>query len=225
MDDMKKIVGIGVVIILAVAAAVGIYLLVVRKPDAGPASEKPPAAAEAVLAEEPGAGALAPLDLPNLELDKSDDLLRSLARDISSHPGLAGWMRTRELVRKFVAAVDNIANGLSPRSQVDFFAPRGAFKAARRDGTYVIDPSGYYRYDPVADVFISLDARAAARLYVSLKPLFQQAYRELGYPDEDFQATLTRAVAELLATPVVDSRVVLEKGSQVSPWSTRSSKG
>jgi len=211
MNDTKKVVGIGVGIILAVAAVIGIYLLVARRPAAPPAAEKIPAAPGPPATEGLGEGALAPLDLPGLELDKSDDLLRSLARDISSHPGLAGWMRTRELVRKFVAAVDNIANGLSPRAQVDFFSPRGTFKAARREGMFVVDPSSYYRYDPVADIFISLDARAAARLYVSLKPLFQEAYRELGYPDGDFHATLTRAVAELLATPVVESSVVLEK--------------
>jgi hypothetical protein len=212
MDDTKRVLGIGVGIILGIAAVVGIYLLVARRPAAGPAVEKIPTAAPGPAATEgPGAGAPVPLDLPNLELDKSDDLLRSLARDISSHPGLAGWMSTRDLVRKFVAAVDNIANGLSPRAQVDFFSPRGAFKAVRRDGISVIDPSSYYRYDPLADIFISLDARAAARLYVSLKPLFQEAYRELGYPNEDFHATLTRAVAELLATPVVEERVVLEK--------------
>ncbi len=211
MDDTKKVFGIGVGIILAIAAVVGIYLLVARRPAAGPAAEKTRAAAEPAVTEGPGAGAIAPLDLPNLELDKSDDLLRSLARDISSHPGLAGWMRTRDLVRKFVAAVDNIANGLSPRAQVDFFSPRGAFKVARGDGMNVIDPSSYYRYDPVADIFISLDVRAAARLYISLKPLFQEAYRELGYPEEDFHAILTRAVAELLATPVVEGRVTLEK--------------
>jgi hypothetical protein len=211
MDDTKRVFGIGVGIILAIAAVVGIYLLVARRPAAGPAAEKIPAAPGPVATAGPEAEAIAPLDLPNLELDKSDDLLRSLAPDISSHPGLTGWMRTRDLVRKFVAAVDNIANGLSPRAQVDFFSPRGPFKVARRDGRNVIDPSSYYRYDPVADIFISLDARAAARLYVSLKPLFQEAYRELGYPDEDFHATLTRAVAEMLATPVVEGRVALEK--------------
>ena len=211
MDDTKKVVGIGIGIILAIAAVIGIFVFFVRKPPARPAAERVPAAPGPAATEGPQTGALAPLDLPGLELDKSDDLLRSLARDISSHPGLAGWMRTRELVRKFVAAVDNIANGLSPRAQVDFFLPRGPFKAARRDGTYVVDPSSYYRYDQVADVFISLDARASARLYNALKPLFQDAYRELGYPDEDFQVTLTRAVAELLATPVVEGRVALEK--------------
>lgn len=211
MDDTKKVFGLGVGIILAIAAVVAIYILVGRRPAAGPPAEKPAEGAPTAPAEGTGAVAPVPLDLPSLELDKSDDLLRSLARDISSHPGLAGWMRTRDLVRKFVAAVDNIANGFSPRAQIDFFAPRGAFKAARRDGAYVVDPSSYYRYDPVADIFISLDARAAARLYVSLKPLFQEAYRELGYPSEDFHTTLTRAIEELLSTPVVEGRVVLEK--------------
>ena len=137
MDDTKRVVGIGVGIILVIAAAVGIYLIVVRRPGAKPAMETPAAATGAVATEGPEPGAIAPLDLPNLELDKSDELFRSLARDISSHPGLSTWMKTREIVRKFVAAVDNIANGLSPRAQVDFFTPRGPFKVSRRDGAYV----------------------------------------------------------------------------------------
>ena len=45
MDDTKdtKVVGIGVGIILVIAAAVGIYLIVVRRPGAKPAMETPAA--------------------------------------------------------------------------------------------------------------------------------------------------------------------------------------
>ena len=75
----------------------------------------------------------------------------------------------------------------------------------------VIVQASYDRYNPVADVIISLDARASARLYNALKPILQQAYAELGYPDADFHDTLTQAIAELLSTPVVEGRVLLEK--------------
>jgi len=211
MDDTKNVIRIGIGIILLIAAAAGVYYFVTRKPGK-PVKEKPfqvssPPATESTTPT----ASLEALNLPSLELDKSDEILRRLAQDISSHPGLSAWMKTRELIRRFVAAVDNVANGLSPKSQVDFFAPKGEFKAVRRDGGLVIVQASYDRYNPAADVIISLDARASARLYNALKPILQQAYTELGYPDADFHDTLTQAIAELLSTPVVEGRVLLEK--------------
>lgn len=211
MEDKKKVILIGIGIILLLAVAAGIYYLISHKAEK-PAEDTslqapPPPATESI----PPTASLEALNLPSLELDKSDEILRRLAQDISSHPGLSQWMKTRELIRRFVAAVDNVANGLSPKSQVDFFAPKGEFKAVRREGGLVILQASYDRYNPVADVIISLDARASARLYTALKPILQQAYTELGYPDADFHDTLTQAIAELLSTPVVEGRVLLEK--------------
>ncbi|MCJ7645035.1 MAG: DUF3014 domain-containing protein [Candidatus Aminicenantes bacterium] len=211
MDDTRKVIRIGIGIILLLAAIAGVYYFVTREPGKS-VEEKPlPVSSPPATESTAPAASLEALSLPSLELDKSDDILRRLAQDISSHPGLSMWMKTRELIRRFVAAVDNIANGISPKAQIDFFAPKGDFKAVKRDGGIAAVLASYDRYNPVADVFISLDARAAARLYNALKPLLQQAYKELGYPDADFHDTLTQAVAELLATPVVEGRVLLEK--------------
>jgi hypothetical protein len=211
MEDTKKVILIGVGIILLLAVAAGVYYLVshnVKKPAEDKSLQTPvPPATEGTAPPT----SLEALNLPSLELDKSDEILRRLAQDISSHPWLSAWMKTREIIRKFVAAVDNVANGLSPKSQVDFFAPKGEFKAIRREGGLVIVQASYDRYNPVADVIISLDAKASARLYNALKPILQQAYAELGYPDADFHDTLTQAIAELLSTPVVEGRVLLEK--------------
>ena len=41
------------------------------------------------------------------------------------------------------------------------------------------------------------------KAYRSLRPLIRDAYRELGYPTQDFQDTLIRAVDELLQVPLV----------------------
>jgi hypothetical protein len=212
MDDRKKVLQLALGILAIMAAAVGIYYFLLKKPVDRTGSQSQGGGAPAAVAEKaetevpPGV-----LNLPGLELEKSDALLRGLVRDISSHPGLSVWMKTREIVRKFVAAVDNIANGLSPKAQIDFFAPSREFRASKRDGRYIVDPTSYDRYNPVVDVFISLDDKASARLYAAIKPLFAQAYTELGYPDTDFQDTLTRAIAELLQTPVVEGRIYLDK--------------
>jgi hypothetical protein len=148
---------------------------------------------------------------PSVELDKSDDLVRQLAKEISSHPRIAQWLQSKDLIRRFVAAVDNIANGLSPRAHIDFFLPPGEFVAVKRGNVYFADPEGYSRYHTVADVFVSLDSQQCVSLFRALKPLCQEAYRDLGYPDQDFEQTILRAIIELLETPVVEGDIILEK--------------
>jgi hypothetical protein len=80
-----------------------------------------------------------------------------------------------------------------------------------RNGQTFLDPAGYDRYNIVADVFDSVSTAGCARLYAGLRPLFQAAYRELGYPKEDFHQTLQKAIVEILKVPVVDEPIALEK--------------
>jgi hypothetical protein len=209
MEDNRKIIRIGLTILAVVVVVGGLlyYFLEYRKPGGVP-SGVPTDPVE--ISEAPKAVVDDPEDilaLPRLELETSDDIIRGLVQDISSHPRLASWLKTKELVRKFVAAVDNVANGVSPRAQIDFFVPSRAFTVSRG----YVAPASFDRYDPAADVFVSLDAVAAARLYRSLQPLIQEAYRELGYPDQDFKETLIRAMSELLSVPLVEGRVRVDQ--------------
>jgi hypothetical protein len=146
-----------------------------------------------------------------VELDKSDELVRQLAAELSAHPRLGVWLRSEQLIRRFVAAVDNIANGLSPRPHISFFMPDEEYKTIKRGKVYVADPDGYNRYNPVVDVFVSLDSAKCVSLFRGFKPLLHVAYRDLGYPDEDFERTLLKAMFELLRAPVVDGTILVEK--------------
>jgi len=198
-----------ILLILAVAAAL-YYFIIYKKADNDKGRlEAPPAAAldkEALLSAPSDASSK-----PPVELDKSDDLVRQLAKEISSHPRIGQWLQSKGLIRRFVAAVDNIANGLSPRAHIDFFLPPGDFVTVKRGNVYIADPEGYSRYHTVADVFVSLDSQQCVSLFRALKPLCQEAYRDLGYPDQDFEQTILRAIVELLETPVVEGDIILEK--------------
>jgi len=212
-DEKKKVLklGLGILLLLATVVAV-LYIAVFKKPAPAPAAAK--AVAEAAKAPATGAAATEgdePLALPAVGLDQSDPVVREYAKAISSSARFGQWLGSKELVRKFVVAVDNIANGQSPRSHVNFWAPEGQFRAVNKPAGTFIDESKYSRYDPVAEVFVSLDARAAVRFYRGLRPLIQDAYRDLGYPDTDFSDTLIKAMAELLETPVVEGPIKLEK--------------
>jgi|YelNatPaOPRAMG01_1025707.scaffolds.fasta_scaffold00018_70 hypothetical protein len=208
MEETKKVWRNALVILLVVLVVIvaGYFLFTKKKTSVQEVPVK--SAEEAVLpATEEKEEAHAPVSLA-----ESDDYIRTIVREISTHPRLASWLKTKNIIRKFTAAVDNIASGQSPRRQIDFFSPRTPFSVIKRGERLIIDPASYRRYDPVVDVFISLDTKGCVSLFRSLKPLFQEAYRELGYPEADFETTLIRAILELLRTPIVENEIVVEKG-------------
>lgn len=213
MEEKKKVILAGLVFILIVILGVAIYYIFFHGGKEGPSpqeiSEKP--SAQAPLEESLKEKEKELTEFAQVKLDKSDEIVRELAKELSSHPKLAVWLMSKDLIRKFTAAVDNIANGSSPNPQIDFFSPKGGFKILKREGLYYLDPESYHRYDLVADVFLSLDTEGCLKLYRKLKPLIQKAYRDLGYPSEDFQKTLSRAIIELLKVPVVEGDILLDK--------------
>ena len=142
-------------------------------------------------------------------LAESDTLVRELATGLSSHPGLSVWLSTDGLIPKFVAAVDNIAAGESPRPNLLFLAPVAKFRVVHRSGRVYVDAKSYERYDLVADVVGSVDPQRAVEVYRQLQPLCEAAYRALGKPQGPFDDVLRKALRNLLAAPVVDGDVEL----------------
>lgn len=146
-------------------------------------------------------------------LDETDPLVRQLVSALSTHPTITAWLATDNLIRNFALVTLDIAEGRSPSKQLRTIKPAGVFTIVDDGTTEYIDPGSYQRYNRYADAVAALDARGAARLYATLKPRITEAYRQLGDPDGEFDPTLTRAIVELLRTPVVDGRVALTRKS------------
>jgi hypothetical protein len=163
----------------------------------------PPAGLPAVPAEEDEVPVVE-VDLPSL--DESDDFARGLAAGVPS-----SWLASEELIRRFVAAVDNVAEGYSPRSHFPSISVKGKFTALEEEGRVILDPASYRRYDTLADIAAGIDAGGWIRVYRTLQPLCEEAYRDLGYPDREFDDALRRALERMLAVPVVDGDIVLMK--------------
>lgn len=141
------------------------------------------------------------VDLP--PLTESDSWLRDVVGQLSEHPQLLTWLLNDDLIRRLVATTVNLAEGESPRTHVRFLLPSGGFEAAEVDGRLTIDPSSYRRYQTLAAVVSSLHVDGTAQVYRNLKPLLDEAYRELGYPEGDFDTVAAQAVKVLLDTPVL----------------------
>jgi hypothetical protein len=160
-----------------------------------------PGAPATRLPAEPGENIVLP------PLAESDALVRELVARLSSHPRVAAWLTTDQLVRNFTVTVLNIAEGRTPSAHLRKIAPSGTFQVVTEGTTARIDPRSFQRYDSHAAAVSAIDARGAARLYATLKPRIDDAYTELGAPHGDFDRTLERAIAHLLKTPVLQAPV------------------
>lgn len=207
---------------LAVAAAVGVALVlglgyfVLRKPQVPKPSPTPLAAATEEAPSPIPSPTLTPSPTPvNLPaLDQSDGLVRELAGALSKHPQLAVWLAQQGLIERFTAVIENIVAGANPRTHLGFLAPRQRFTVMMQKGRVVADPKSYAGYDAFGDAVESLDAPGCARVFRTLEPLFDKAYRDLGNPQGRFRVPLSAAMARLMEVPVLAGDVPLRPVAQ-----------
>jgi hypothetical protein len=159
------------------------------------------------LPAEPGEA----IDVP--PLDASDALVRSLISRLSAHPQIAAWLATDQLLRTITVVVTNIAGGETPAKHLQAIRPVGTFGVRQSGGEVWLDPASYRRYDNLAAAVESLDARGVARFYATVKPRLDEAFRDLGIPDADFDRTVERAIVMLLRTPIVEGDIRLRAES------------
>jgi len=153
-----------------------------------------------------------PAALSGADRDSTDDLFRSLVAGLSSHPKLTAWLVTDGIVRRFVAAVESVAGGYSPRDELDFMRPTHPFLVRPGDpGTLVIASGSYRRYSLAADVVESIDTVGAVRLFRELEPLLDEAHRGVSWGDSNFEYSLREAVTHLLEVPVPGGQLAVER--------------
>lgn len=133
--------------------------------------------------------------------DADAAIRKALAALIGSQAMLA-MVHTDDFVRRVVATVDNLdRTHAAPRLWPVVPAP-GRFATVRAgDGSEQIAPANASRYAPFVAFVESIDTARAAALYVQWYPMFQQAYRELGYPQGYFNDRMVAVIDRLLATP------------------------
>jgi hypothetical protein len=198
------IIGFVALILLAGAA----YWFFTARRVEGPASAPvatakpaPPPAAQVSLCAGGNTAAVPPLD-------RSDPAVAPLVRALSAHPRVTAWVATPNLIRSFVVAVENIANGTMPVTPLRALRPAGPFRVTQARDEIRIDPRGYERYNAIAAAVDSVSPQAAAQLCAALKPRLEEAYKELGR-DGTFDLTLERAIVALLEAPSLDANVAL----------------
>ena len=191
------------VVALLIAAGLGYWLTFHRAVPAEPEAPVVEPAPEPVAVEEPV------VELP--PLDASDPFLRSLLAALTEHPDALAWLLGDDLARHIAVAVDNVADGLSPRPVLSGLGPSDPFRATGEGEEFHVDPASFARYNSVAAAIAEGDVPGLVRVIRESLPILDAAYAELGRPDRTFAEALLMALDQLVAVPVPEMPVLLDE--------------
>lgn len=140
-----------------------------------------------------------------------DDLVRLLASRISAHSEWSSWLVTDGLVKRFVTAVEAVADGYSPRSELGFVKTGHPFLVREDEGRFVIAAGTYRRFDLAVEVFSSLDAGGVVAVFHELEASIEDARRGVAWHRGDFEDRLRQAIDHLLEVDVPDGPIEVER--------------
>jgi len=203
--------------ILAVAGAVGIGLYVARTGKQavtqlpGQSALAPaPSAASSTQIQHPIDKAITGADdsTPLPTLDASDAAVLAALGTLAGG-GLSDILNPEHVIQRIVATIDSLPRQKMAADALPVRGAQGSFIARQTGAQREIDARNAARYAAYAHVAQAIDAKALVAWYVHYYPLFQQAYRELGYPDGYFNDRLVAVIDHLLETPDVAEPVAL----------------
>lgn len=142
-------------------------------------------------------------------LAESDGLVGNAVSALVADPALRDVVVVNSFIRQIVATVDNLPREKVARRMVPLKPVAGSFLVVRQGEDLVLSPENEARYTPYVRLAEAVDAARLAAVYAHLYPLFDEAYRDLGYPDAHFNDRLVQVIDHLLATPRVDGPVRL----------------
>lgn len=205
------------IIVLLVIIAIAIWFFVFDRP--GPRGPAPavlnPHAATGNTPQYPISKANVPSSGTSAgppELHNSD---ASIMQELLAIPGLQGLRNLvvqQAIIPNIVATVDALPRQTFGSTRImPLHTPGGTFAVEQNNGQTAIGTQNYQRYAPYMQVLESVDAKGLVAWYVHNYPLFQQAYRELGYPKAYFNDRLIAVLDHLLATPQPQPPIQVKK--------------
>ena len=201
----------------AIIAAAGViyYIWQLRVEPQAPAStpastpQVAPQSNAAPRIEHPIEVAGAPAAAPLPALAESDSALQEALAALFGAASFDLLFHPQDVVRHFVAAIDNLPRKTVAQRIMPIKPVTGAFRTSGPEGSTIVGPHNAARYAPYVRALEAVDSAKLVALYVRFYPLFQQAYAELGYPSRYFNDRVFEVIDHLLATPDVRGPIAL----------------
>jgi len=224
-SSSNKTLLIGVILVIAIAAVVYFYE---TQPE--PVTQAPPPPPPTIVTPEPEPEQAPAQDIPEpvqamplepnlpepepapaLTLEASDDELRQDLAEAGDSDLLTAVLTNDDLVQRGTSMIDGMSRGILLGKVLPIAPPKGKFTTVTEQGDEYMDPAGYERYNNYAQSIEALDTETLASTFHRFRPLLEEAYGTLGYPKEDFDNALIRALDSVLLTPEITEPIELER--------------
>ena len=220
----NKVIWWAAIIVGAAIIGVGAYFRLHSAPPAPVSPPPPPTAQQQATPLMPAAppapviqhpipaqsGQSASAGLP--ALDSSDPTVLDALTRLVGRPAIARFLVPKAIIRHIVVTVDNLPRAKVAANLRPIQPTPGQTIVNQQGATTLLSRKNYARYTPFVQAIGAMDMKSLAAVYFRLYPLFQQAYRSLGYPHGYFNDRLVEAIDSLLATPQVQQPIELVQG-------------
>ncbi len=152
---------------------------------------------------------------PPATLETSDQELRKALSNNNSSVLLGSALSNEDLIERGASIVDSLSRGALPFKALPVSPPGEKFSVSTIDGEDYMNTQSYHRYDSYAQTISELDTQTLTNNFNRFRPLLEQAYAGLGYPGQDFDNALIRALDRVLATPQLREPIALKKKESV----------
>jgi len=173
---------------------------------AAPAASPPPVISHPVEAPKAPPGEIV-APLPSLR--DSDTAAREALIGLLGAKSFANFFYADRIILRIVATVDNLPRKSAPARMMPVKPVAGRFAIVGAGDEAVISPGNAARYTPYVRIAQAIDARKLVAVYSRFYPLFQSAYRQLGYPNGYFNDRLVETIDDLLAAPEIKGSIKL----------------
>jgi hypothetical protein len=215
-----------VVILALIAVAAAFFFLRDDAPDASQTVSTPVAVAPQSMASSSAASSAPmveytpPQPIVEVEplpiLNESDSSILAALQQLRGE-GLLQLLVPQEVLRKFVLAVNNIAEGKVIHEYRPVVSPPPPFIvetfSVTIEGTAVdqerVSAKNFQRYESYVTTLALIDSDAAVAVYRRFYPLLEEAFRELGLKKPNFHSVMIAAIDNILAAPDTQGDLLL----------------
>jgi len=124
---------------------------------------------------------------------------------------LEGLLVREGFVPHVVATVDNLPQRKIPRRLMPVKPPGGSLAVIGQGDSVTLSPDNAARYEAYIRLMQGVDTGRLIAVYTRYYPLFQQAFRDLGYSNGYFNDRVVEAIDDMLAAPDLPEPPILDQ--------------
>jgi hypothetical protein len=136
-------------------------------------------------------------------IDNSDPQVLLAIADFA--PKLSQWLIPNEQLRKWVLAIDLMADGKIPKRYLPVDYPMDKFLAEENGEQSFTSTDNFIRMNLIVNTIVEIEPAVLARYYKEWLPTLEKAYREQGKPD-NFDQRFKQTVSRVITADIVEDK-------------------